>query len=72
MASSNKDIAFAAVDSGFGDAVKKSLALLQDNLITDPGSMGRQGGRDRFGVALRAALDARLIARSVIDTAITD
>ena len=72
MASSNKDTAFGAVDSGFGDAVKRALGLLHDNLITDPSPMGKQGARDRFTVALKAALDARGIARTAVDTVITD
>lgn len=72
MAASNKDMALSAADSGFGDAVKKALGLLQDNLITDPSPMGRQGARDRFAVAVKAALDARAIARGVVDTVITD
>jgi hypothetical protein len=72
MASSNKDLAFNAVDTGFGDAVKKALGLLQDNLITDPSPTGRQGAQDRFSVALKAALAARGIARTVVDSVITD
>jgi hypothetical protein len=71
MASSTKDTAFAAVDSGFTAVVGKALAQLQDNLIADPTPGGRQLAQDRFTVALKAAVDARTVARSVVDTVVT-
>ena len=72
MASSNKDIAFAAVDSGFCSAVEKALGILQESLISDPSAAGRQGAKDRFTVGLKSALDARSIARTVVDSVVTD
>jgi hypothetical protein len=72
MASSNKDITFAAVDSGFCNAVEKALVILQDSLINDPSASGRQGAQDRFTIALKTALDARSIARTVVDSVVTN
>jgi len=72
MASSNKDTAFAAVDSGFCAAIVKALGVLQDSLITDPSASGRQGAQDRFTFALKSALDARSVARAVVDTVVTN
>jgi hypothetical protein len=72
MASSNKDVAFAAVDSGFSRAVEKALGMLQDSLINDPSPAGRQGAQDRFTIALKSALDARSIARTVVDSVVTN
>jgi hypothetical protein len=72
MASSNKDIAFAAVDSGFSIAVEKALGVLQDSLINDPSPTGRRGAQDRFTIALKTALDARSVARTVVDSVVTN
>ena len=72
MASSNKDIAFAAVDSGFSSALEKALGVLQDSLINDPSASGRQGAQDRFTLALKSALEARRIARTVVDSVLTN
>lgn len=65
-------MAFAAVDSGFQNAVAKAIGLLQDNLIADPSPTGRQQAQGRFKVALETALDARSIARTVVDSVVTN